>query len=527
VIPVLNATQMREADRRTIESIGLPGVVLMENAGAAVARVVDERFPTARRVLVLCGKGNNGGDGFVVARRLLGRRPEVVLLGKSDDVKGDARIHHDAFVRSGGAVCEVPDADAWRLVRDQALVGAEVVVDAILGTGLREAPTGVAAQAIGDVCRFAEAGRTVVAVDVPSGLPSDTGGVGWETVRATVTVTFAAPKYGHVLPPACDAVGDLVVADIGIARQTLDELAGTFGLLEDEDAARAFPARAPEAHKGTFGHVLVIAGSVGKTGAAVLAGTGALRAGAGLVTVATPAPALPAVAGGRPEIMTEPLPATSSGGVSREAVERALALAKSRDAVVLGPGLGQDASTRDFVREFVRRCPTPLVVDADALNALAPSSTLKLPDALEALHRDRPTVITPHPGEMSRLAGVGTAEVQERRLETARDAARTTGALVVLKGHRTLVADPSGRAAVNPTGNPGLATGGTGDVLAGVLGALLAREEAWTAATAAVFVHGRAGDLAARQRGETGLVAGDLLDALPQAIRSLREGGHS
>src|SRR5262249_14942421 len=240
------------------ESIGLPAVVLMENAGAAVARVVDERFASARRLLILCGKGNNGGDGFVAARRLLRRRPEGVLLGQSGDVKGDARLHHDAFLRSGGAVREAPDADAWRLLRDQVLAGADLVVDAILGTGLREAPTGAAGQAIADLCRFADARGTVVAVDVPSGLPSDTGRVAWETARATVTVTFAAPKYGHVLPPACDRVGDLVVADIGIARETLEGVGASCGLLEDEDAARAFPPRAVAAHKGTFGHVLVI-----------------------------------------------------------------------------------------------------------------------------------------------------------------------------------------------------------------------------------------------------------------------------
>jgi len=206
VIPVLDAAQMREADRRTIESIGLPGVVLMENAGAAVARVIDERFPSARRLLILCGKGNNGGDGFVVARRLLRRRPEVVLLGKSDDVKGDARTHHDAFVRSGGVVREAPDADAWGLLRDQVLPRADLVVDAILGTGLREAPTGVAAPVIADIHRFADAGGTVVAVDVPSGLPSDTGRVAWETARATVTVTFAATKYG-LLGSGCENQG--------------------------------------------------------------------------------------------------------------------------------------------------------------------------------------------------------------------------------------------------------------------------------------------------------------------------------
>jgi ADP-dependent NAD(P)H-hydrate dehydratase / NAD(P)H-hydrate epimerase len=527
VVPVLTAAEMREADRRTIEGIGLPGPVLMENAGVSVARLVRQRFPGKGRLAILCGKGNNGGDGLVAARRLADRRPDVVLFGTSGDVKGDARLHLEAYVRSGGAVYEAPDAGAWERVRERALFGAELAVDALLGTGLKEAPAGIVGQAIGDLGRFRETGRPIVAVDIPSGVPSDTGDVGWETVWATVTVTFAAPKYGHVLPPASDRCGELIVEDIGITPETVRAVNPSLWLLESADAARAFPPRAPGVHKGSFGHVLVIAGSVGKTGAAVLAATGALRAGAGLATVATAAPALPMVAAARPEIMTEPLPAGPAGGISREAVDRALSLAKARDAVVLGPGLGQEPSTRDFVREFVRRCPVPLVMDADGLNALAPSATLKLPGALEALRRDRPTVITPHPGEMARLAGASTAEVQARRLESARAMAHTTGSLVVLKGHRTVVAEPSGRAAVNPTGNPGMATGGTGDVLAGVLGALLAREEPWKATTASVFVHGRAGDLAARRRGETGLLAGDLTDALPEAIRALAEGGHS
>jgi hydroxyethylthiazole kinase-like uncharacterized protein yjeF len=315
-----------------------------------------------------------------------------------------------------------------------------------------------------------------------------------------------------VIPPACDRVGDLVIAHIGIPRSLLQ---AQLFRLEAADAAVVFRLRSPGAHKGTYGHALVIAGSLGKGGAAILAATGALRTGVGLVTVATNLAALPLVAAGRPEFMTEPLPTTSAGDLGDEAVQRALALAKDRDAVILGPGLGERA--RDFVRAFIPRCPLPLVVDADALNALAPSARLK--SATGLLRRASPTVVTPHPGEMARLVAGTTAEVQHRRLETARAFARETGAVVVLKGQATIVADPAGPTAVNPTGNPGMATGGTGDALAGIVGALLARgEEPFVAATAAVYIHGLAGDHAAQRKGQDSMLAGDLIEALPDAI---------
>jgi NAD(P)H-hydrate epimerase len=518
VIPVLTAAEMRRADRRTIDEVGLPGPVLMENAGAAVARLVDERFPRARRVVVLCGRGNNGGDGFVVARRL-SARAEALLLGARDGVEGDARTHLLACERSGGRVAVVGDTAAWAKALPR-VEEADVIVDAVLGTGLRSAPSGLAAEAIAVMDRRFEAGVPVVAVDLPSGLPSDGGAVDWPAVRATATVTFGAPKRGHVLPPACHHVGDLVVADIGIAAESVAAANPSLFLLEDVDAAGAFPLRRRGAHKGDFGHVLVVAGSIGKAGAAVLAAGGALRAGAGLVTVATPEPCLAVVAAARAEAMTEPLPATAGGGLDEAGLARLLDLAGERDAVVLGPGLGQDPGTRGLVRAFVRECPVPLVIDADGLNALAAAGGEA--SALDVLHREAPTVLTPHPGEMARLVGGRASDVQRERPERAIALARETGAVVVLKGERTLVAEPSGRAAVAAAGNPGMATGGTGDVLAGVVGSLLARHGALLSATAAVVVHGRAGDFAARERGEEGMTAGDVVEALPAAIESVR-----
>jgi NAD(P)H-hydrate epimerase len=516
--PLLGAEEMREADRRTIEEVGLPGLVLMENAGGAVARVIEERYPRARRPLVLCGRGNNGGDGFVAARRLLAREPEVVLLGTRDEVKGDAAVHLRVFERSGGRVDEVADEEAFARVRERASA-PPLVVDAILGTGMRDKPGGLLAAAIEQVAAWALAGSPVVAVDIPSGLRADSAVFEAPCALASVTVTFGAAKPALVLPPACDRVGELVVADIGIPARVLGEVAPRLFLLEPADAARCYPPRPAWAHKGSFGHVLVIAGSTGKSGAAILTALGALRAGAGLATVGTPAAALPLVAAARPEIMTEPLADGLGGVLSAQALKRALALARDRDVVVLGPGLGQDAGTREFVRTFVPQCPAPLVVDADGLNALTAAGAPTGP--LELIKRPLPTIVTPHPGEMARLASLDTSVVLKRRLETAREFAEASGAVVVLKGQRTLVAEKGGRAAVNPTGNPGMATGGAGDVLAGVIGALFCRQDAWTAATAGAYLHGLAGDRAVLSRGEAGAVAGDILEALPEAILAL------
>jgi ADP-dependent NAD(P)H-hydrate dehydratase / NAD(P)H-hydrate epimerase len=522
VLPVLTAAEMRQADRHTIEEIGLPAVVLMENAGSAVTEAIRKRYPTARRPAILCGRGSNGGDGFVVARKLRDLHPEVYLMGIRDDVRDDARLHLEVFEKCGGKVFEVADAQAWERARER-LRRADLVVDALLGTGLKAEPSGLVADAIKEITRLRELGVPAVALDLPSGVPSDTGDLPWPVVPASLTVALGAAKYGHVLPPSCDWVGDLVIADIGIPRESLDKQEPSLFLLEAADVLRAYDERAPGSHKGTYGHLLVVAGSLGKTGAAVLAATAALRGGVGLVTVATPAPALGMVAAGRPELMTEPIPVNAAGNVAREGCDRVLSIAATKDAVVIGPGLGQDAGIREFVREFVRRCPVPLLVDADGLNALAPPAGGRIRGALDALELGRPTVLTPHPGEMARLAGLRPDEVQKRRLETARSLARETGALVVLKGHRTLIVDPKGRAAVNPTGNPGMATGGTGDVLAGLAGALLARHEPWEAASAAVYLHGQAGDVAAARRGQPSLLAGDVLDAIPDALRALSQ----
>ena len=510
---------MRSADRRAIEQIGLPGAVLMENAGAALERAVRPRLQPGMALTILCGKGNNGGDGFVLARRLLDKRPVVLLLGRRLELAGDAALHAQAFERSGGRMREVANetvlAEAW------SVRAGDLIVDAMLGTGLREAPRGVIAAAIARVRDARDFGTRVVAVDVPSGIPSDAVVPAWPFVEADATVTFAAPKWSHVLPPWCDAMGALEIVDIGIPRFAMLETGTRLGLLQAADVAPAFPARAPGSHKGDHGHVLVLAGSLGKTGAAVLSGFGALRAGAGLVTVATPAGALTAVASARAELMTEPLP-SNQDTLGPESIGRALELASTRDAVVLGPGLGQGAAVRDFVLGFLAGYPGPLVVDADALNALAGAQGAS---TLPGLPRQAPTVLTPHPGEMARLLGTSSAEIQSHRVDAARRLAEISRAIAVLKGQRTLVAEWNAWTAVNPTGNPGLATAGSGDVLSGIVGALLARKQgAWLAATAAVFAHGLAGDHVAAERGQETLVAGDVAEGLGHAIQVLQAG---
>ena len=523
MLPVLTAAEMRSADRSTIEGIGLPGAVLMENAGAAVAAAALGRYPGVRRAVVVCGKGNNGGDGFVVARRLRHRGATAILVGRREDVAGDARVHLQAYERGGGTLLEAGAPGAWTAVEER-LLSADLVIDALLGTGLEQEPRGLAREAVASIRSAGDRGVPVVAVDLPSGVPSDSGHVPWPAVRADLTVTFGAAKVGHVLPPACDLVGELIVADIGIPGSCLEATGWRVGLIEASDAARAFPPRPPGSHKGTFGHVLVVAGSLGKTGAAALASTAALRGGAGLVTLATTERALGFMSGLRPEVMAEPLASTAAGAIGKDALDRALALAESCVAVVLGPGLGQEAETREFVREFVARCPRPLVVDADGLNALGATFDPAVPS--RPPERGRAMVLTPHPGEMARLMNTTVDDVQSRRLDLARALSLRTGAHVVLKGQRTLVAGPSGRVAVNATGNPGMATAGTGDVLAGLVGALLARHDPWLATVAAVFVHGRAGDLAAAGQGQASVLAGDLIHELPHAVRSLEaEGG--
>jgi NAD(P)H-hydrate epimerase len=513
---VFTADEMRRLDRRAIEELGMPGATLMENAGRGAAEAIRAlleqiKAPRNARVAVVCGKGGNGGDGLVVARWLKrwGMRPEVLLAFPEDEIGGDAGAMLRELKRTGVRPWLVADEGA----AEEALARADVVVDALLGTGSRGAPAGAVARAIELIN---ESGRPVVALDIPSGISADGGPLPGPAVRAIVTLTFAGWKLGLVAGPGAELAGEVEVVPIGIPEAEVLRDVTTL-VPELEDVARHFPPRPRGAHKGTYGHLLIVAGSLGKTGAAALAGLGALRSGAGLVTVATPASQQPVVAGLLLEAMTEPLPETAARTLAGQAREVVAELAARRDAVALGPGIGLGEETQAAARALVAELPKPMAVDADALSALA--GHLELLCAAPAAR-----CLTPHPGELARMLGVTAAEIQRDRIAAVRDFATRYRVDLVLKGAWSVIGDPDGRVVVNPTGNPGMASGGTGDVLTGILGALLARGlAAFDALQCAVYLHGLAGDLAAGRVGEESLVAGDVIGALPDAFRRLAD----
>jgi hydroxyethylthiazole kinase-like uncharacterized protein yjeF len=511
---VLNASQMRDADRRAIDEVGLPSLVLMENAGRQTVAAMEAMYTDLgeRHVGVLCGRGNNGGDGFVVARTLAQRGVDVsvFLIGRVAEVRGDARTNLEILGRLGLNVVEVDDSQAWELHFSE-IGDCTLIVDAIFGTGLNAPVSGLIESVIADVN---SSGIPVVAIDLPSGLSADSHDPIGPCIEAGLTVTLAAPKLPLVLPPAEMHAGDIVIADIGIPASVIDSLDGPRVELLTRTAMRELiTPRSADSHKGDYGRVLIIAGSRGKTGAAHLAASGALRSGAGLVTVATPTSALSIVAAMGAEYMTEPLD-EAINGLDPDNIDHLLEIA--RDVVAIGPGLGQAEGTREFVRQFVDRATMPLVVDADGLNAFGSD-----PDRL-AGREGRDVIITPHPGEMARLVGMSTDEVQASRLEIARNFAVAHRVYVVLKGHRTLIATPDEKVFINPTGNAGMATGGTGDVLTGMIAAWLAQLlDAEAACKLAVYLHGMAGDLAEADEGEVSMTAGDLAAHIGDAVMEL------
>jgi ADP-dependent NAD(P)H-hydrate dehydratase / NAD(P)H-hydrate epimerase len=514
---VLNAAQMRDADRQTIDEIGIPSMVLMENAGRQVVAALEAAYEdlTDRHVAVLCGPGNNGGDGFVVARTLHQRGVEVsvFVIATIASIKGDARLNLEILGRLGLTTVEISDEQSWDLHFSE-ISQCELIVDAIFGTGLKSPLSGMLETVTADVNA---SGIPVVAVDLPTGLSADHAEPIGECIRATMTVTLAAPKLPLVLPPGEGFAGNIVVADIGIPPEVLENLAGPrLELLTREAMREILPPRESDSHKGDYGHVLVIAGSRGKTGAAHLAAVGALRSGAGLVSIATPQSVQPIVAAMGAEYMTVPLEESAEGTVAAGALDRILD--SEQDVIAAGPGLGRGPDVTVFVQELVAKTQSPLVLDADALNALATD-----PDRLQnGGEGARAIVITPHPGEMARLANTSVDEVQASRLDVARDFAVQHQIYVVLKGYRTLIATPDGKVFINPLGNPGMATGGTGDVLTGVLAAWLAQLlDAEAACKIAVYLHALAGDLAEADEGEVAMTAGDLAAHLGDAVLEL------
>lgn len=509
------AETMQELDRLTIEKHGVSGLELMERAGRGCAEIIHERYLTGagRTVAVFAGKGNNGGDGYVIARILheLGWRVTLFLHASREEIHGDARVALDRL--PDGVMClDGREGEPAELLARAGTPG--LIVDALLGTGLKNQVAGVYAAAIGVIN---SSGRTVVAVDIPSGVDATTGRILGTAVRADLTVTFALAKLGHILYPGAEYTGELRVVDIGIPSE-LAAAAPSVEYLDRESATLLLRRRGPTCHKGDNGHSLIIAGSTGKSGAAAMTANSAMRSGAGLVTLAAPASIHPVLEAKTTEAMTVPLPDNGAGELSLAALERILEILPGRDVVAIGPGLGMSESVRQLVGEVVAAVRVPLVMDADALNAVV--------GHLDGI-RSAPSpavIMTPHPGEMARLAAVSVAEVESDRLGTAARFAAGNGVYLILKGARSVIAAPDGRLAVNASGNPGMASGGMGDVLAGVVTALLAQGyEPFAACCLAVFCHGVAGDLVAAEKGEMGLVATDVQEKLPYAFKMLAE----
>jgi ADP-dependent NAD(P)H-hydrate dehydratase / NAD(P)H-hydrate epimerase len=508
---IVSAAEMRAIDRATSERFGVPSLTLMETAGTQVADYVLSHHAIVERIAVFCGKGNNGGDGFVAARRLheQGKKVQVILLADPSDLRGDAAV---MFGRLSGEAIAVHFSEELKSDRVRLALQANLYIDAVLGTGFKPPVTGLYAEAIA----IMSASRVpVISVDIPSGADADAMGAQSGTAaRSDAIVTFSAPRPAHVFSSL--TAGSIFVADIGSPEQAIVS-ALHLNVITARDIAVLIAPRVAESNKGTYGHVLVVGGSLGKAGAAAMAGMSALRVGAGLSTVATPKSVLATVAGFHPELMTEPMLETSAGTIATSARDRIEELAKGKNSLAIGPGISRDSDTSELVRSLIAKLHVPTVLDADGLNAFDGRV-----DDLNG--RGRTLVITPHPGEMARLAGCTIPDVQRDRLGVARRFAHEHELIVVLKGHRTLVVKPDGEAWVNTTGNPGMATGGTGDILTGMVAGMIAQhpKNAFSAVLAAVHLHGLAGDVIRETVGEYSLVATDLLRGLPEAFLRTR-----
>jgi hydroxyethylthiazole kinase-like uncharacterized protein yjeF len=515
---LVKAAEMQQMDRMAIEEIGIPGIVLMENAGRGAARFFLEHFTPSSNdnVVILCGRGNNGGDGYVVARHLgqAGINVSIAILSQVDRISGDALMNLDIIRRMDLEIHEITDIEKWENFRHR-LQHAHFIVDAILGTGLNAPVRGFYRTVIENLHKIH---KPVMSIDVPSGLNADSGQVMGAAVQADLTVTFGFPKLGLTVFPGAGLAGRLVGIDIGIPACVSEKIPHQFALTEPSDLKDSLSTEAPDIHKGNRGHLLVLAGSTGKTGAAALTAMGGLRAGAGLVTLGIPETLNAVLEEKLTEAMTVPLPETGGGNLSTKAWEDIQALFQGKTAVALGPGLSTHPETVRLVKKIVTECPLPMVIDADGLNGLA--------GCMETLENAAArTILTPHPGEMSRLSGLETAVIQKDRIFAAAGFVETHRCYLVLKGARTLIAMPDGTMHVNPTGNPALSSGGSGDVLTGLIGGFLAR--GFSIAKAAIggpYIHGLAADLLAEQRGSTGVLAGELLQTIPPIIAHIARG---
>ena len=512
---VVSAEIMQKLDRRAIEECGIPGIVLMENAGRGTTDFIEENYHEIfnKKVAIFTGKGNNGGDGFVIARHLVNKGVEVkvFLLCPGDSLRGDALANFDIARRVGIEIVELQET-GFRDFIECELKGCGLIVDAIFGTGLNSEVRGIFREVI-DIVNQADA--PTVSVDIPSGLSADSGKVLGISIRADSTVTFAYPKLGLLIYPGSDSVGKLETIDISIPKYLIDQENIHDHLIDEPEVKSFLLPRDVNSHKGDFGHLLVVAGALGKTGAASLTCEGAMRTGAGLVTLAIPESLNPIMECKLTEVMTEPVSEGKPGFLGIEAFEKIMEVADNKSALALGPGISTEDETIDLVHKIVQEVDIPLIIDADGLNAIA--------NDVDILKRaTAPIVLTPHPGEMARLMKTSTREVQNDRIGTARKFAAKWNVCLVLKGHKSIVSDPAGNIDINPSGNPGMAAGGMGDVLTGMLAGLLAQGlDMVDAAQLAVFVHGLAADRITCERGERGLLATEVLAMVPGILNEL------
>ncbi len=513
---VVTAEIMQKLDRRAIEEYGIPGIVLMENAGIGATEVIRRDYPglTCKKVAVFSGKGNNGGDGFVIARHLFNKGVDVrvYLLAAGDSLLGDAGTNFNIIRRMGIDIFELGGAGSLDSVWNE-LKGCDLIVDAIFGTGLNSEVRGLFAEVI-EILNRVDAPK--VSVDIPSGLSADTGKILGKCVNADITITFAHPKIGLLVNPGSEYVGRLEIIDISIPRHLIDEEKIQDHVIDREDLGVLIKPRDLDSHKGGFGHLLVVAGSIGKTGAAALTCRGAMRAGVGLVTLGIPESLNPIMENKLTEVMTEPMLEGTPGSLGVGAFEEIKVLTENKNALAIGPGISTEDETAEVLQRIIKEINIPLVIDADGLNALARDT--------EVLKKAKaPVLLTPHPGEMAKLIKTSTREIQDERVEVARRFALEHNVCLVLKGWKTLIADPEGNIYINPTGNPGMATAGMGDVLTGMLSSFVAQGfDIVDAAKLAVFSHGLAGDIIASERGEIGLLATDLIEKIPAVLSGLR-----
>ena len=511
---VANAEEMQELDRKAIETYRIPGMILMENAGKGAAEVISNTFPDIhkKKIAIIAGKGNNGGDGLVIARYLLnqGVSVRVYLLTDPKGLRGDAETNFNIFQRMKGEVISVPSSkDYVKLKKD--LERFDILVDGIFGTGLDAEVRGYYREVIDHLNTLQ---RPIVAIDIPSGLDADTGKPLGTAIRASLTITFGLPKVGHLIPPGIDYVGEVKVIDIGIPKRLVEEEKISTHLLEEKEIKKwlSIP-RNPDTHKGDYGHLLVIAGSVGKTGAAAMACQAALRMGAGLVTLAIPKSLNGIMEMKLTEVMTEPLPETPKQTLSLRAFSAILRLCENKKAVIIGPGLGTFKETQSLVLKLIKALGLPIILDADGLTALATQ-----PKTLPVTNRS--LILTPHPGEMARLMRSQVKEVLEDRIGVSRNFSQSHHVHLVLKGHPTLISTPKGEVFINPTGNPGMASGGTGDVLTGMIGGLVCQGfDILPSLQMAVYLHGMAGDEGAQEWGEKSLIATDIIKKIPTLLK--------